>query len=43
MHLIIWKWLPRQKCGQKRKTMQQREVKEKEKTVHESVLIHLNM
>ena len=43
MHLIIGKWLPRQKCGQKRKTMQQREVKEKEKTVHESVLIHLNM
>ena len=43
MHLIIWKWLPRQKCRQKRKTMQQKEDKEKEKTVHESVLIHLNM
>ena len=43
MHLIILKWLRRQKCRQKRKIMKQKEVEAKEKYVYESVLIHLNL
>ena len=43
MHLIILKWLRRQKCRQKRKTMKQKEVEAKEKSVYESVFIHLNL
>ena len=42
MHLILSKWLRRQKCRQKRKTMKQEEVEAKEETVYESVFIHLN-
>ena len=42
MHLIISKWLRRQKCRQDRKTMKQKEIKTKEETVNESVFIHLN-
>ena len=34
MHLIISKWLKRQKCRQKRKTMWQEEVEAKEETVY---------
>ena len=33
MHLIISKWLRRQKCRQKSKTMRQEEVEVKEETV----------
>ena len=43
MHLIISKWLRRQKCRQKRKTMRQEEVEAKEETAKESVFVHLNM
>ena len=43
MHLIILKWLRRQKCRQKRKTKKQKEVEAKEESVYESVFIHLNM
>ena len=42
MHLIISKWLRRQKCRKKLKTMRQKEVEAKEEAVHESVFIHLN-
>ena len=42
MHLIISKWLRRQKCRQKKKTMRQKEVRTKEQTVDENVFIHLN-
>ena len=41
MHLIIVKWLRRQKCRQKRKTMKQKEVEAKEQSAYESVFIHL--
>ena len=43
MHLIILKWLRRQKCRQKRKTMKQKELEAKEESVYESVFIHLNL
>ena len=33
MHLIISKWLRKQKCKQKRKTLRQEEVEAKEETV----------
>ena len=42
MHLIISKWLRRQKYRQRRKTMRQEEIKAKEDTIYESVFIHLN-
>ena len=40
MHLIILKWLRKQKCRQKRKTMKQKEVEAKEESVYKSVFIH---
>ena len=40
MHLIISKWLRRQKCRQKRKTMRQEEREVKEKTDYETVCFH---
>ena len=43
MHLIILKWLRRQQCRQKRKTITQKAVKAKEETVYQSVFIYLNM
>ena len=43
LHLIIWKWLRRQKCGQKREKMKPKDVEAKEETVYESDFIHLNM
>ena len=43
MHLIISKWLRRQKWGQKREKMKSKDVEAKEETVYErSVFIHLN-
>ena len=42
MHLVISKWVRRQKCRQKRKTIRKKVVEVKEKTVYESVFIHLN-
>ena len=42
MHLIILKWLRRQKCRQKRKILRKKEVEAKEETVNKSVFIHLN-
>ena len=42
MHLIISKWFGRKKCGQKSKTMRQKEIEAKEETVYESVFIHLD-
>ena len=42
MHLIISKWLRRQKCRYKRKTMSQKEIEAKEETGYKSVFIHLN-
>ena len=41
MHLIISKWLRRQICRLKRKTIRQKEVEPKE-TVYESAFINLN-
>ena len=43
MHLIISKWLRKQKCRQKRKTLRQEEVEAKEETVYESVFIILKL
>ena len=43
MHLIILKWLRKQKFKQKRKTMKQKEAEAKEESVYESVFIHLNL
>ena len=43
MHLIISKWLRKQKCRQKRKTLRQEEVETKEETVYESVFIILKL
>ena len=43
MHPIILKWLRRQKCRQKRKTMKQKELEAKEESVYESAFIHLNL
>ena len=42
IHLIIFKWLKRQKCRQKRKIMRQKDVEAKEEIVYESVFINLN-
>ena len=42
MHLIILKWLRRQKCRQKGKTMKQEDVEAKEEILYESVFIYLN-
>ena len=42
-HPIISKWLKRQKCKQKRKTMRTKDVETKEEIVDESVFIHLNI
>ena len=39
----ISKWLRRQKCRQKRKTLTQKEVEAREEIVYENVFIHLNM
>ena len=41
-HQIISKWLKRQKCGQNRKTMRQKDVDTNKEIVHENVFIHLN-
>ena len=41
MHLIISKWLRRQKCRQKRKAIRQKDVEAKEEILCESVFIHL--
>ena len=41
MYLIISKWLRKQKCRQKKKTMRQKDVKKKEQIVYESVFIYL--
>ena len=41
MHLIISKWLRKQKCRQKRKSMRQKDVEAKEEIVYESVFIYL--
>ena len=41
MHLIILKWLRRQKCRQKKK-MKPKDIEAKEETVYKSVFIHLN-
>ena len=43
MHIIISKWLRRQKCRQKRKTMKQKDFEKKEEIVYESVFVYLNM
>ena len=40
MHLIILKWLRKQKCRQKRKTMKQKEAEAKEESVYKKVFIH---
>ena len=42
MYLIISRWLRRQKCRQKVKTMRQKEVEAKEETAYESIFMHLN-
>ena len=41
MHLVISKWLTRQKCRQEKK-VKPKDVEVKEETVYESVFIHLN-
>ena len=41
VHLIISKWLRRQKGLQKRKTVRQRDVEAKGEIVYESVFIYL--
>ena len=41
MHLIILKWLRRQKSRQKRKTMRQRDVEARAEIVYESVFVYL--
>ena len=41
MHLIISKWLRRQKSKQKTKTMRQKDVEAKEEIAYESVFIYL--
>ena len=38
VHLIIWKWLRRRKCRQKREKMKPKDVEAKEETVYESDL-----
>ena len=43
IHLIILKWLRKQKCRQKRKTARQKDVKVKEEIAYENVLTCLNM
>ena len=40
MHLIILKWLARQKCRLKRKTKRQKDVETKDKIIFESVFIY---
>ena len=40
-HLIISKWLRRQKCRQKRKTMRQKNVEAKGEIAYESIFIYL--
>ena len=42
MHLVISKWLRRQKCRKKRKKMRQNKVKVKEEIACKCVLNHLN-
>ena len=42
IHLIISKWLRRQKCRLKRTTMRQQEVEAKEETIYENDFILLN-
>ena len=42
MHLILLKWLKRQKCRQKRKRMRQKKVEAKKQTLYKSIFIHLN-
>ena len=39
--IIISKWLRKQKCRQKRKTMRQKDVEAKEEIAYESVFIYL--
>ena len=41
MHQIISKWLRRQRCRQKRKTMRQKDVEAKEETAYDSAFIYL--
>ena len=40
MHLLILKWLTRQKCRLKRKSMRQKDVETKDKIIFESVFIY---
>ena len=42
MYLIISRWLRRQKCREKVKTLRQKEVEAKEETAYESIFMHLN-
>ena len=41
-HLIILKWLRRQKCRQKRKATRKKDIVAKEEIVYKSVFIHFN-
>ena len=42
MHLIILKWLRRQKCRQKRKTMRQRDVKARQEIICKCSLFYFD-
>ena len=42
LHLLVSKWLRRQKCRQRRKTIRQKDIEAKEEIVYESVFTYLN-